>query len=266
VGFEMSPLEVSVVWIRGEPEPKILEGLPQLFERTKAVLADPDSDRFDCHIYFDTEARQRQIKEIVSPVIPALYVQRGTTGRWRMAVDGTPGFVLPQRAASRSGVGVAGVLAAIAQWIDKLTADKQARSPSRDVQRTIEEFIFAFDAVADRLLPALNPDDRRQIAAYRHAAGEVAKVEDPDPGVVRAMFSWFGRKLDLFIDEATKAAGKTVGVGMGIGVGLGVSEALHLRDLGAWVSIRQPVDPDARSESCSIQPGPPIVWCRRGHC
>ncbi len=78
------------------------------------------------------------------------------------------------------------------------------------VQRLLES-VVSLAQTAD-LLSTLEVDDRVVGEAVIQLLGHLARTNEPPRGVVREAAGWLWRKVDLFLDEATKTGGKAAGV------------------------------------------------------
>lgn len=88
-------------------------------------------------------------------------------------------------------------------------------------QQLMEEVATLANRV--ELVEVFKQEDRLVAEQLVRLVSEMAKAEQPPRGVVREAAKWLGRKVDVFLDEAVKVAGKTAGA---VAVG-GVAYTLH---------------------------------------
>ncbi len=85
---------------------------------------------------------------------------------------------------------------------------------------------------------ALAGVDRPVAEALLSMLGNLAATEEPPKTVVRAAAGWLAHKLDVFVEEAVKTAGKTAGV---VGVG-GAALLVQKHAPGLADQLRELVD------------------------
>ncbi|MCP4306370.1 MAG: hypothetical protein GY788_16200 [bacterium] len=122
--------------------------------------------------------------------------------------------------------GVAAELDDFLAYIDGLTA-QASQSTARSfesIQRDIEAFVHLWWQMTSDL--PLSPDERRTGDALARMVADISMDGDPPVSVLRAAFVWFSQRTSIFVDEFTKAAGKTAGAAAGVGAVAGATGQL----------------------------------------
>ena len=83
------------------------------------------------------------------------------------------------------------------------------------VQRDLEAIVGL--AQLAELVEQMESDERAVAETLLTALARLVQTEEPPHGVVREVLGWLGRKVDVFVDEAVKTAGKATGL-VGVGV------------------------------------------------
>lgn len=102
-----------------------------------------------------------------------------------------------------------------------------------EVQAKLEEVVGLLDR--SDLLTLLGGDDRLIAEGIKALLIELSHVADtPDKEVAIGPLKWLGRKVDLFLDEAVKTAGKAAGVAVVGAAAIYIPQLHHvLSDLNA---------------------------------
>lgn len=134
------------------------------------------------------------------------------------------------RAGGQLGLGSFDALEqAFAMFLEGFTA-ATAQPAKPELGLALEELrVVWFD---QRPYLPLNALDLGTIDAFLTFAAEAAKNPDPPKSAIRVGLEWFGRKVDVFIDSAASAAGRTVGVAGGV-TAVGVAGAMVSPDIHA---------------------------------
>lgn len=186
-------------------------------ECARLIYLESESSGADAFVVFRKAYGASWTEDVKPTDTPILFVEQQDNNGWRMIENSTTssrGFsVFSDLRSLQDGV---------AEWIRHLPEPPARGLPGSLVGMTIEEFCTAYDLLASRIERNLSADEQREARSFRSTAGELAKVQSPDSEVVRGIFRWFGRKLDLLVDEAARTAGKGIGFGAGVAVGIGL--------------------------------------------